>query len=107
MKLKLRHVFRMARILKVSGIKEEAKNILNVMDKGNASAVGIDVFLSLIFGIADEESEKMIYDLLADISGKQGSEISELGINEVKEIFMQIGKENDLVNFSRKAAETA
>lgn len=100
-------VFKTARLLKYSGLKdtlfekfEEAKSFgtLDVNDP-RVKAFGLDVFFVIIDSLAENKVEGQFYELMAGICEKTVEDIKTQSFNDTWEDLKRIATENDLKTF--------
>lgn len=96
MNIKTKHLFKIIKVLKKTGVLENMKDMYSQDTKGKTpdeisamqENVGIEIMMGVIGGL--EYAEKDIYELLGDIQGKKPKEIEEqdpsLTIDAIKEI---------------------
>jgi len=109
-KIKTQDVFKLARIIRISGAKNELAEILRASQNGNngdARKVGVDLIMTLVSVCGEEEVEKMLYELIGGIAEKKPTDIMDLDLDELIELFKEIGEQNNLSNFFDTAVKSA
>ena len=77
-KIKTKDVFTMARIIKLSGAKDEFAETLRASqssDAGDAGKIGVDLIMTLCSACGEEAIEKKLYELVGDIAEMKAEEI--------------------------------
>lgn len=104
-KLNTRDCFKMFRIIKQTGLKNEVQSLLaEAKGQVNAQKFGIRVMFTLFDSMADPKVEEALYDLLNDVTGE---DVSSKGIDELTGILKRIAEENNLTSFFKQAANIA
>lgn len=105
-KIKTKDVFKLARIIRNSGAKDELTEVFGNPEEDTRER-GLKAAMTLISAASSEETEKAIYDLIGDIAEKKPSEIENMELEELKEVLKAIADENNLSNFFDAAVESA
>ena len=106
-KIKTKDVFKLARIIKLSGAKDEIAAALRATQSGeNAAGVGIELLMTLISSCADQEVETSLYELIGDISEEKSSVIKDMDLDELMDTLKEIGEQNNLSNFFDTAVKS-
>lgn len=99
-KLALKHAFLLARIIKAANIRAEIVRFASEIQSGkSADEVGMEFIITMIQAAADENVEKKIYDLYAELKGVKPEEISEYDFATVKADMKALVAENNLKDF--------
>lgn len=99
-KLNTSDLFACARVLKVSGMREELKNVVQKYASGDVEEVGILTILAMIETLMGEKkSEEAIYDMLAGIAETEPDNIRNLELPELATFLQNIASENDMKSF--------
>lgn len=106
-KIKTHDVFKLARIIRISGAKKELTEALRASQEGDAREVGIDLIMTLVSVCGEEEVEKQLYELIGNISEKKPEEIEDLNLDEFIDLIKEIGEQNNLSNFFNTAVKSA
>jgi len=106
-KIKTKDVFKLARLIKISGTKEELTEILGASKSQDASEIGLKAIMTLITACGEEETEKGIYELLADIAEKKPTDIENMELEELSTFLKEISEQNNLSNFFDTAVKSA
>ena len=99
MKLGNKHIFKLVRIIKKAGVRDLVVKLLKRQEKKDAESIGIDMFDIIMEMFDSEEIEYLIYELLSDVSGKTVDDLSNMDIEETKNLIQSIAAENNLRNF--------
>ena len=116
-------VFKLARIIKATGAKEEIFNIYSESRKvkeeletevSQESAtekteavqekIGIKIFFVIFDNCSDEKVEKLVYKLIGGIAEMKETEIEKMPLDEMIKLLGDIAKENNIVNFFDSAS---
>lgn len=106
-KIITKDVFKLARLIKHSGAKEELTDILGASREADASEIGLKAVMTLISACGEENTEKEIYELLSGIAEKKPSEIENMALEDLKELLEDIADENNLSDFFDAAVKSA
>ena len=109
-KIKTKDVFTMARIIKMSGTKDELAETLRASqtsDAGDAGRIGVDLIMTLCSACGEEPIEKKLYELIGDIAEMEATEIRDMDLDKLIELFKEIGEQNNLTNFFENAVKSA
>lgn len=101
-KLALKHAFLLARIIKAANIRAEIVRFASEIQSGkSADEVGMEFIVTMIQAAADENVEKKIYELYAELKGPlvPPEEISEYDFATVKADMKALVAENNLKDF--------
>lgn len=99
-KLALKHAFLLARIIKAANIRAEIVQFASEIQSGkSADEVGMEFIVTMIQAAADENVEKKIYELYAELKGVKPEEISEYDFATVKADMKALVAENNLKDF--------
>jgi len=99
-KLALKHAFLLARIIKAANIRAEIVQFASEIQSGkSADEVGMEFIITMIQAAADENVEKKIYELYAELKGVKPEEISEYDFATVKADMKALVAENNLKDF--------
>ena len=99
-KLALKHAFLLARIIKAANIRAEIVRFASEIQSGkSADEVGMEFIVTMIQAAADENVEKKIYELYAELKGVKPEEISEYDFATVKADMKTLVAENNLKSF--------
>lgn len=115
-------VFKLARIIKTTEVKEDIINIYTDSKKmkeetaevatpeqmkEQAEAVqekiGVKIFFTIFEKCTDVKTEKLIYELIGGIAEKKPAEIENMPLDEMLELLSKIVKENNIRNFFNTA----
>ena len=104
-KLKGKDIFKMSKILKRIGLKNEIGSIVKSLETGEdkeelAMDLGVEFFAMIIENI--HMAEKEIFDLLGDISGYTGEEYAERDLDLILDDIEQLKNSEDLMGFFKK-----
>ena len=116
-------VFKLARIIKATGAKEDIINVYyeskKIKEEVKESAtpehtqekteeaqekIGIKIFFIIFEKCSDEKIEKLIYELIGGIAEKKADEIERLPLDEMLKLLGEIIKENNIQNFFSTAS---
>ncbi len=107
-KLNLSDAFKVARIIKEAGVKDElaklAGKFKNIKD-ADVDEVGFEVILTLISAASSEKVETQIYELIGSIKKMKPEDVKQLDFAELKEFVKAVVKENDLTSFFNSASK--
>lgn len=106
-KLNLSDVFAFSRLIRILGLKNELKSIME-QSKGNGADVeqlGIDTILMVMNAAANEGADAAAYAFLGPIFEMDPQQVAELPLGILIENFKQIAAENDLARFFTQAAK--
>ena len=104
-KLALKHAFLLARIIKAANIRAEIVRFASEIQSGkSADEVGMEFIITMIQAAADENVEKKIYELYAELKGVKPEEISEYDFATVKADMKALVAENNLKDFFRSVS---
>ena len=109
-KIETHDVFKMARIIKKAGIKEEFGKIFSkskAADEETAKELGVEVIFSIIEACSSEELEKMLYDFVAGIAEKDAETIKRMSLDALIDTFKEMAKMNNLMTFFSTAGRLA
>ena len=113
-KLETHDVFRMARIIKTAGIKEEIAEILakkETNEKQEIEAVqekiGIKIVFCIIEACSSEKLEGMLYDFIAGVSEKSAEDIKHMSLDALVDLFKEMASMNNLATFFNAAGRLA
>ena len=107
-KLKTFDVFKMARIIRMSGAKEELADSLRATQTGEAPGeVGISLMMTLITVCSEENVENALYELIGDIAEEKPDAIKNMDLDKLVDLFKEIGEQNNLSNFFETAVKSA
>lgn len=99
-KLALKHAFLLARIIKAANIRAEIVRFASEIQSGkSADEVGMEFIVTMIQAAADENVEKKIYELYAELKDVKPEEISEYDFATVKADMKALVAENNLKDF--------
>lgn len=117
-------VFKLARIIKATGAKEEIFNIYSESRKlkeeletevSQESAtekteavqekIGIKIFFVIFDNCSDEKVEKLVYKLIGGIAEMKETEIEKMPLDEMMKLLGDIVKENNIANFFDSASK--
>lgn len=116
-------VFKLARIIKATGAKEDIINIYseskkikeeiresttqeNSKEKNEEAQekIGINIFFAIFEKCSDEKVEKLVYKLIGGIAEKKETEIENMPLDEMLELLRNMVKENNIANFFSAAS---
>lgn len=112
-------VFKLARIIKATGAKEDIINIYAESKKmkeevaENATSecveaaqekIGVKIFFAIFEKCSDVKVEKLVYELIGGIAEKKAVEIEKLPLDEMIKLLGEIIKENSIRNFFSTAS---
>lgn len=122
-KIELQDAFKLSKIIKKSGVKDDFVRIAQKFEKAKAKALeesnddksetskealeslqndaGIEIIFTLIDTAGSVGLDTEVYELLGGISEKTPEEVKHLSIDGVVELFKKIVEENDIVNFTK------
>ena len=100
-------VFKLARLIKTSGAKDELTEIFGASKSMDASEIGLKAVMTLISACGEEATEKQIYELLSGIAEKKPEEIENMSINDLKDLIRKIADQNNLSDFFEEAVKSA
>ena len=101
-KLGIKDAFALARIIKAGNLRQ---TILDFAEKTRGERetdiekIGFGFFLTIIEAVCDEEVEKKIYKLYADIKGVTPDEVALLDFETIKADMKELVEMNDLKRF--------
>lgn len=99
-KLNTQDAFKMARLLKYSGIKDLiVDSYKKGKDEVNPQELGIEVIFTMIDGFGDAKVELEFYDLLGGITEKGADVIINQDLATTIEDIKAIWSENDMASF--------
>lgn len=117
-------VFKLARIIKATGAKEDIINIYSeskkIKEEIRESAtqesskekteeaqekIGVEIFFAIFEKCSDEKVEKLVYTLIGGIAEKQETEIENMPLEEMLKLLGDIVKENNIANFFSAASK--
>ena len=101
-KIKTKDVFKMARIIKLSGAKDELADTLRTSQSsgaGDAGQIGVDLIMTLCSACGSENIEKELYELIGDIAEMKPTEIRDMDLDVLIDLFKEIGELNNLSDF--------
>lgn len=107
-KLNLGDAFKVARIVKEAGVKDELSKLAGKfknIENANIDEVGFEVLLTLISAASSDKVEAQIYELIGSIKGIAPQEVKNLDFVELKEFVKGVIAENDLKNFFKSASK--
>lgn len=106
-KIITKDVFKLARLIKHSGAKEELTDILGGSREKDASEVGLKAIMTLISACGEENTEKEIYELLSGIAEKKPEDIENMVLEDLKDLLKEIADQNNLSDFFDAAVKSA
>lgn len=109
-KIKTKDVFKMARIIKLSGAKDELADTLRASQSsgaGDAGQIGVDLIMTLCSACGSENIEKELYELIGDIAEMKPTEIRDMDLDVLIDLFKEIGELNNLSDFFESAVKSA
>ena len=107
-KIKTFDVFKLARIIKLSGAKDELSTALRAtQEPGGASGAGIELLMTLVIACADQQIEDAFYDLVGDIAEEKPDKIKNMDLEELTTTFKEISEQNNLTVFFDAAVKSA
>ena len=109
-RIKTKDVFKMARIIKISGAKEELADTLRASqtsDAGDAGKIGVDLIMTLCSACGSEQIEKELYDLIGDIAEVKANDIRDMDLDKLIDLLKEIGELNNLSDFFESAVKSA
>lgn len=103
-RLETADLFKAARILKSSGLKEKIKPMLEAAAQKGADAlnIGIDAVLAAVGTLAETGTEKALYDVFAGPFEKSPEEMAHLDIIELCDGIEWLWKEGNLQAFCER-----
>ena len=101
-KLTGKHVFAMAKIIKVANLKDEIGEVIAKAQTGEISTekVGIEALMIVINACGDDKVEQKVYDLLDDVFE---SKTADMSLEAIAQNFKQLAQENNLMSFFKSA----
>ena len=107
-KIKTHDVFKLARIINISGAKDEIAETLRATQSGDAPGeVGITLMMTLISACGSEEVEKLLYELIGGIAEEKPDEIKNKDLDVLMDLLKEIAEQNNLLNFFETAVKSA
>lgn len=107
-KIKTIDVFKLARIIRLSGAKEDIAESLRATQSGEAPGeVGINLMMTLITVCGNEEVEKSIYELIGGVAEEEPDDIMNKDLDKLTELLRDIAEQNNLSNFFETAVKSA
>ena len=109
-KIKTKDVFKMARIIKISGAKEELADALRASqtsDAGDAGKIGVDLIMTLCSACGSEQIEKELYEFIGDIAEVKANDIRDMDLDKLIDLFKEIAELNNLSDFFENAVKSA
>lgn len=103
-KLVTSDLFKLTRILKEIGIKEELKKRVGT-DEKDLEKVGADLVFEMLDLATEQKAESMIYDFFSSPFEMTSEEIANLPIAEMIDKLKQLAEENDLSSFFSSVAK--
>lgn len=105
-RLQTSDVFAVARIIKYADISDDIAKAVSEGKKEGADpeAVGVNAVLSVFASCGSEKVEPLVYKLLSDVSGISVDDIKTQPIDDTILMIKEIAKENDLIDFFKKAS---
>lgn len=91
---------------KVVELKANAVELKAIQDEFGQQ-FGVRIVMMLINAAAENNVEKMVYELLGDICELDADEMSKQSLKSVKEKIKEICRMNDIVDFFKEAGELA
>ena len=89
-----------------SKVQEEKKNISNDEERENLTEnTGIDIIYAIFTECVESKMENALYEFLAGPFEMKPEEVKNLEIEEVINKFKQLAKENNLIDFFKKAGQ--
>lgn len=104
-KIKTSDVFRFARLVNESGMKDELKALYEEAESGNATAIGFEAVFRLIGSVTTEEMEEKLYEFYGDIVEKTADEVRDEDLSSLMDEMAQVSAENDLKRFFSAAVK--
>lgn len=101
--LATKDIFKISRIIKVAGCREDIKGIIEKFDGKDPEALGKALFDILMAITESEEAEKLIYKLLAEIMEKSEQEIESQSLKATINDLKAIAKNNNIIDFFKQA----
>lgn len=100
-KLELQDAFSLSRLIKKIGVKNILIKAYKDGKEEDASKedIGINVFFSILEAASDQSAEGLIYEFIGSIAEKDAEVIKHMSISELKELAIQLDKENNLQVF--------
>lgn len=107
-KLNLGDAFKVARIIKEAGVKDELAKLASKfknIENANIDEVGFEVILTLISAASSEKVETQIYELIGSIKNIAPSDVKNLDFSELKDFVKDVIAENDIKSFFNSASK--
>lgn len=98
-KLNTQDAFKMARLLKYSGVKEIVLNAYKNNKNLNTEEMGVEVIFTLIDSFGEAKVESDFYDLLGGITGKGADGVMNQDLASTIEDIKVIWSENNMSSF--------
>ena len=97
-KLTLKHAIQTAKLIKAADMKKQVADLIEQATKRgvNKTRLGIDITMTLVDVMANDEVETKLYDLLSDVFETKAEELS---LEALAENISKLVKENDVKRF--------
>lgn len=107
-KIQTQDVFKLARIIRLSGAKDELTEALKASTSSELrSSAGLDLMMSLISACGNEEVENALYDLIGNIAEAKAGEIKTMDLDDLGTLLKDISEQNNLSRFFDLAVKSA
>ena len=107
-KIQTQDVFKLARIIRLSGAKDELTEALKASTSSElSSGAGLDLMMSLISACGNEEVENALYALIGGIAEAKPDEIMTMDLDELGALLKDISEQNNLSRFFDLAVKSA
>ena len=108
-KIQTQDVFKLARIIRLSGAKDELTETLkaSTSSESNSGVLGVDLMMSLISACGNEEVENALYDLIGNIAEAKAGEIKTMDLDVLGTLLKDISEQNNLSRFFDLAVKSA
>jgi len=104
-KIKTSDVFKFARLINASGMKDELKTMYEEAEGGNAASVGFEAIFRLIGSVTTEAMEEKLYEFYGDIVEKTADEVRDEDLSSLMDEMERVAAENDLKRFFSAAVK--
>lgn len=104
--LKTKHLFSLVRLVKELNLREIIKNTTSKIDKNQVQKdIGIDLLLDVMGECSDKNSEKKVYNFLAEILEREAEEVENMDLIELSNELRDIADFNKWKDFFSQASK--
>jgi len=95
-------LFRAARAVKSSGLRDRLKQTLLVIDKNDLKSAGIDTILTIIEAFAEKGAENALYEVFAGPFEMTADQVASMELSELMDCLDGLAKDPGMADFFKR-----